>query len=349
MRICILGSANSIHTQRWVKSLNDFGHEVMVISLYDGKVENAINVILPRTKKIYYLKHYFAVKKAIKSFSPDILHAHHASSYGFLGSLLRFKPFIVSVWGYDVLLFPYKSLLHKLIIKTSLERADLITATSQTLSDAVKKLTDLPSEIIPFGVDKHFFWNDREYNKQNLVIGITKDLRPVYGIDVLIKSFAKLIAKKYTLKLVIVGDGPLKNQLVKLCQQLDIEKHVIFKNRVPHSKIIDLLMEIDIFAIPSYSEGFGVAAIEAMASGIPVVGSNVGGLREVIDDGKTGILVKPGDVDDLKMALEYYIINTDARTKHGRAGRKKVEEKYNWQDNAVMMNKLYLKIVNGKD
>lgn len=341
MRICILGSANSVHIEKWVRSLVEFNHEVMVISLYQGRIENADNVILPGTIKPLYAKHYFSIKKALQSFKPDILQAHHASSYGFLGALQNFHPFVVSVWGYDVLLFPQKSLLHRLVIKYTLRRADKITATSKALAKSVKDLIGRTPEIIPFGVTKDFLKVDRDFNKQNLVIGIIKDLKPVYGIDVLIKAFAGLVNKDYPIKLLIVGEGKLKGKLVNLCQQLNIQDYVTFKSRVPHSEIIDLLKRIDIFAMPSYSEGFGVAAVEAMATGLPVVASNVGGLPEIVDDGKTGILVKPGDVEALKQALEYYISSKNARIEHGCCGREKVEAFYDWRKNAGAVNRLY--------
>jgi len=342
MRICLLSSANSVHTQRWAKSLHDYGHDVMVISLYDGHIENAENA---RTSKAFYPKYHFAIKKVLQRFRPDILHAHHASSYGFLGALQNFHPYIVSVWGYDVLLFPYKSIFHRQIIKHALRKADQITATSKALSKAVFSLAGLSAEVIPFGVDKGFIETNRNYDNEKLVIGIVKDLRSVYGIDVLIKAFAGLVMKGYPVKLMIVGEGELKSDLINLCNQLNINEYVSFKNKVPHSKVIDLFKEIDIFAIPSHSESFGVAAVEAMATGLPVVASNIGGLPEVVDDGKTGMLVKPGDVEDLKRALEFYILDKDARIEHGKRGREKVEALYNWKDNAEQMNNLYKEIL----
>lgn len=345
MRICILGSANSVHIERWIKSLADLGNELLLVSLYPGEVEGARNLILKRTGKILYTTHYFSIKKALRDFKPDILHAHHASSYGFLGALQNLHPFIVSVWGYDVLLFPKKSTLHKYLVKYTLNRADKITATSKALAKAVEGLVDRTPVIIPFGVDRRFLEVDRIYDKQKYVIGIIKDLKPVYGIDVLIKAFAGLVGKGYPIELLIVGAGELRDELFGLCRQLNVQKNVTFKGRIPHSEVIDLLKEIDIFAIPSYSEGFGVAAVEAMATGLPVVASNVGGLPEVVDDGKTGILVEPGDVEALKQALEYYILSKEARIEHGRRGREKVRAKYDWQKNAESMNRLYKEIL----
>jgi len=348
MKICILGSANSAHVQRWVGAIQQFGHKILLISLYPGHIDHAKNIILPRTSKMLYIKNYFAIKKAINEFKPDILHAHHASSYGFLGALQGFHPFFISVWGYDVLLFPYKSPIHKQIIQYSLRKADQITATSIALSDATRKLTNKIPAVIPFGADFKLLKCERDYNRPELTIGIIKDLRPVYGISDLIKALSVLVKKNYPVKLVIVGEGYLKDELVILSKNLGIEDKVIIKERVPHDRIIDELREFDIFAMPSYSEGFGVAAVEAMATGLPVVASNVGGIPEIIDNGKTGILINSGDIEGLSNALEFYILHSDERKNHGLAGRKKVETEFDWAENAMRMEKLYQRVLKSR-
>jgi len=82
-----------------------------------------------------------------------------------------------------------------------------------------------------------------------------------------------------------------------------------------------------------------------MATGLPVVASRVGGLPEVVEDGETGILVPPADVEALKAALEFYILSPEARLEHGQKGRAKVEALYNWQENASLMANLYESIL----
>ena len=341
MRICILGSANSVHTERWAKALHQAGHDIMVISLYEGHIEGVLNVILPRTSKAFYITKHFAIKKAIRQFKPDILHAHHASSYGFLGALLKFHPFVISVWGYDVMIFPQKTPIHKMFIKFALAKADYLTATSKALADASKQLSGKTPQVIPFGVAPEFFEVSRDYNRQELTIGIIKDLRPVYGIADLIKATALLIEKKYSIKLVIIGEGNLKNELIELSESLGIREYVIIKNRIPHSQIKNCLLDFDIFAMPSYSEGFGVAAVEAMATGLPVVTSSVGGIPEIVVDGLTGILIKPGDIEALSEALELYILDSELRAKHGGKGKEEMTKKYLWKNNVKMMLDLY--------
>ncbi|MCD6163371.1 MAG: glycosyltransferase [candidate division Zixibacteria bacterium] len=353
-KIMYIAFAQSSHTIKWVKYFRDLGNDIMLVSFYPGNSIDGVDIRYLRcTNKNLAILKLPQVKKLIRYFKPDILHAHYASSCGIVAALTGFHPYVLSVWGDDILEFPQKSLIHRWLVKKAINKADYATATSNMLANATKDLINDNKNIkvIPFGVDiSHYKFTVK--SPDNIThIGTVRNLLPKYGLAYLIKAFASLIKKYDNLKLTIVGDGYLRSSLELLVNELGINNHVIFTGFVAHEKVVGYLKTFDIFIMPSIGEGetFGVAAVEAMAIGLPVVASKIGGLPEVIDDGQTGILVKPGDVEDLKKALEYYIINTDVRIKHGRAGRKKVEEKYNWQDNAEMMNRLYLKILNEKD
>ncbi len=124
-----------------------------------------------------------------------------------------------------------------------------------------------------------------------------------------------------------------------------MDNSVEFLGFVDHSELPGLLFTFDIFAMPSIEESFGVAAIEASATGLPVVTSRAGGLPEVVEDGVTGFLAERGNVDELAARLEKLITDPQLRFIMGKAGRKFVEEKYRWNDNLNSMKKLYEKIL----
>ncbi|MFT5827708.1 MAG: hypothetical protein ACI9AB_000656, partial [Urechidicola sp.] len=151
MKILLLGDLNSIHLIKWVLALQTKAKEIAVFSLatiehtHFDNIENitiksvSLNNSIFRTgegsiKKLSYLNALPQLKTFIQTFNPDILHAHYASSYGLLGALTKFNPFVISVWGSDIFDFPNKNFIFKQIVKYTLEQADLILSTSKVMA-----------------------------------------------------------------------------------------------------------------------------------------------------------------------------------------------------------------------
>lgn len=345
MKIMYLAFANSAHTLKWVNYFKK-KHEIMLVSFYDWQPIERVDLrYLPVRNKNLAIFKANRVKRLINEFKPDILHAHFASSCGLVAALTGFHPYILSVWGDDILVFPNKSVVHKRAVKYAINSADYLTATSNMLREHTKKLMNKQREItiIPFGVDLQHFAPVERTPKGIVHVGTVRGLTPKYGVEYLIKAVGQLIKNGKNLKLTIVGDGPIRGELENLASSLGIKERIYFAGFIPNEKVVSFLNEFDIFAIPSVGEGetFGVAAVEAMATALPVVASRVGGLPEVIDDRKTGMLVQPANVMELAKALEIYASKPDLRITHGQAGRRKVEAQYNLEENAILMDNLY--------
>lgn len=357
IKILLLSDPSSSHTLKWANSLVNKGIEVYLFGLssenpigYDSKV-NLITEKIPSAiksqsdgslKKSIYLKVLPKIKSLIKKINPDILHSHYASSYGLLGALAGKKPFVVSVWGNDVFDFPKKSFIHKKIIQYVLKKADRIYSTSKVMAEEINKYTQKNIQIIPFGVDTDVFRPfevKRIFEENTLVIGCVKSLSFKYGIEYLIDAFQiiknKLPERK--IKLLLVGDGLLKNDLMNRASKLNIENDVLFFGAVPHSKVPEMYNMIDIAVFPSVWESFGVSNLEAAACGIPQVASNVGGFPEIIEDGKTGILVEPANPTAIAEQVIKLINDDDLRNKMGKAAREKVIRDFDWNKNVEQM------------
>lgn len=363
MRILILGDSNSPHIIKLAKSLYKEGMQIIIFSLTTNCVDDydelkniqivSANFAIKRNKisiyKIKYLKSLVTLKKIINKFKPDILHAHYASSYGFLGALTRFHPFILSVWGSDIYYFPKKSYFHKKLIQYVLNKADRLLSTSNAMKKETLRYTNKIIEVTPFGVDLEEFKPmqvNSMFNSEDIIIGTIKTLEKIYGIDYLIKSF-KIISEKYPnlpLKLLIVGDGSQRNLLKNLVKFLNLENKVIFTGKIKFKDVPKYYNMISIFVIPSLSESFGVAGVEALACEVPVIASNVGGLSEVIEDNKTGFLVPPKDIIKLADAIEKLILDDKLRKNMGKYGRIRVSKFFNWNENVNEIIKIYYNI-----
>lgn len=345
MRIIYIAFPKSSHTLKWINRFKRY-HDIMLITFYPPDQIDGVDIrYLPIMNKNLTVMRLADVKKLIAEFKPDILHAHYATSCGLVAALTRFHPFVLSVWGDDVLAFPNKSPVHKWVMRKIINAADYVSATSHMLADSTRELIggDKKIEVIPFGVDLNHYQFKQRKPKDYIHIGTVRKLTPKYGLEFLIKAVARLAESGYKVKLTIVGKGELRSSLEALARQLEIANIVDFVGFVPNPQVVDYLQQFDIFVMPSVEEGetFGVAAVEAMATGLPVIASRIGGLHEVVEDGKTGLLIGPGDVDSLFEALKTYLDFAELRYSHGSEGRHKVKRQYNWEENAKLIDRLY--------
>ena len=361
MRILILSDASSVHTKRWVKALYERGIEIEVVSLsvpsdtyyeqlgVECKCYNYAEFTSSIKHKYRYLTIVSKVKKIIKDFQPDIVHAHYASSYGLIGALTGFHPYIVSVWGSDVYDFPTFNVITKSIIKYVLWKADMILSTSYVMAKETKKYTKKDIGVTPFGVDTSVFTPSLEqYKNETINIGIVKTLSPKYGIDVLIKAFSIVVSKNPSkdINLRLVGQGPDKDEYKNMVKNLGLSQKVTFDGWVPNEKLPEIYQSFYLSVFPSVwnSESFGVVAVESMACGCPVVTSDADGFTEVVEDGITGFVVPKYDVEATANAIQQLLDNLDLREQMSRKGRERVLQLYDWKDNVTTMVEYYNKI-----
>ncbi len=350
MRVVYLADAPYIHTRRWVQHFVRAGWDVHVISFRPAEIEGAtVHYVhgFERIGRARYLVHARRVRRLVASLEPDLLHAHHLTSYGFLAGLCDVQPTIVSVWGTDILEAPEWTPLHLRLTRFALEHADHVTATGLRLANATLRYMPKakPVTVVSYGVDLDRFQVPDAVARPVPVVGTVARLSQEKGLDVLLRAAAQISKQGQKLRLLIVGDGPQRRKLERLAGQLGIGDITEFRGEIPHDDVPAVLTELDIFAMPSLAEGFGVAALEASATGLPVVASDVHGIPDVVDHQRTGLLVPPGDAAALAAALTTLLDDADLRTELGAAGRAFVEEHYRWQDNAEQMERLYQELL----
>lgn len=358
MKICYLADINSAHTHKWLNYFKNKGYDIHVISLGNGEYEGVTVHCLDVTdnvmkkasdkNKLQYIKKIKRVKELVNEIKPDILHAHYATSYGLLGALANYHPYIISAWGSDVYDFPIKSPVHKMMLKYNLKKADYIFSTSNVMKEETQKYTNKNIEVTPFGVDINRFV-PRRTEKDEVVIGTIKTLEEKYGIQYLVKAFAQLKDRNpdMNLKLRIGGKGSQEDYLKGLCRDLKIYNDVTFLGFVNPDDVVKEFQNFDIAVFPSTldSESFGVAAVEAESCGTPIVVSEVGGLMESTKPGITSLVAKKASVEDLRDKIDMLVKDKELRLKMGTAARKFVEDNYNLEDNFAYVDKLYKEIV----
>jgi len=358
MKILLLSDVNSAHTQKWALGLASSGLKIGIFSLrkpesdwYSNmgiEVYSENNSATTAFWKLMYLTSIGKLKKVIKEFKPDIVHAHYASSYGLLGAMTGFHPYMISVWGSDVYDFPEKFFLNSYILKYNLNHADKILSTSHSMAKETAKFSNKEITVIPFGIDLNIFKKqkiDSLFKVGEIVIGTIKSLEDKYGINYLIEAYDILKKRNVNvaMKLLIVGRGSMMDELKDLCTQKGIENEVVFTGLIPQKLVPDYHNMMDVYVSLSLddSESFGVAAIEASACSKPVVVTDVSGFMEATKDGVTGLIVPRRNAEAAADAIEKIIFNKEYAKTLGENGRRNVEENYNWENNLKEMIGLY--------
>lgn len=187
--------------------------------------------------------------------------------------------------------------------------------------ESVFKVDGTRIAVIPNGIDLSRYGpsKGRSVRPGSLMVGTVARLAPQKGTENFIRAAAILHQHFPRVHYMIAGDGPLRPALERLSRELGIGPSVTFAGYVQN--VPELLAGFDVFVLPSVSEGQGITVLEAMAAGCPVVASAVGGLRELVVDGKNGLLVAPGEPAELAEAVKRLLSNPDyARSLAARAG-----------------------------
>ena len=261
----------------------------------------------------------------------DILHVHyaipHASSALIARSILKEKgynlPFVTTLHGTDITLIG-KDPGYKPVVEYSINHSDGITSVSQSLKDDTYQNFNITREIevIPNFIDfSRFKKTDKDHFKKAIapngekILTHVSNFRKVKRVEDVVMMF-DVVRKKIPSKLFLVGDGPERMGTEILCRNLGICDDVRFLGK--QDAVEELLAVSDLFILPSETESFGLAALEAMAVEVPVISSNAGGLSEINVQGKTGFMSNVGDFEDMaKNAI--YILEDEARLKQFKA------------------------------
>ncbi|MFC4097916.1 N-acetyl-alpha-D-glucosaminyl L-malate synthase BshA [Euzebyella saccharophila] len=313
-------------------ALADRGHEVHFVTYKQpvrlSLLSNNIHfheVHVPEYPLFHYQPYELALSSklvdTIKLHKIDLLHVHYAIPHAYAGYMTKkmleeegmYVPMITTLHGTDITLVG-KHPFYKPAVTFSINQSDVVTSVSQNLKERTLEFFDISREIqvVPNFIDKKKYSHSFTDCQRSLmaddhekIITHISNFRKVKRIPDVIEVFYR-VEKEIPAKLVMVGEGPQKEVAERLCDSLGISDKVIF---LGNSNEIDrILCFSDLFLLPSESESFGLAALEAMINRVPVISSNAGGIPEVNIEGVTGYLSDVGNVDEMaKNALKILV------------------------------------------
>jgi len=290
--------------------------------------------------------------EVVKKYDIDVINAHWAIPPGFIATFtkkIHKKPVIIKLYGAELFPFIGKNdviaKMSKWLIKYALNSAEKVVGNSDATCNAGKEISGREDiEILPDGVDTETFNpnvnGDGIIKRHNLegyfMIFSSGRMVERKGFIYLIEAMSYVLKKTPKTKLIIGGDGPEREKLENEVKKLKIENNVIFPGFISDEDFPKYMKSADVFVLPSIvdskgdTEGLGLVLAEAMACGTPVIGSNIGGITEIIDNMKNGLLTQSENSKDIADKIIKLLSNKNLRQKFSENGLKTVQERFSW-------------------
>ena len=293
----------------------------------------------------------------IKAYNIDVLHVHYAIPHAYAGYMAKKMleqegiriPMVTTLHGTDITLVGNHPF-YKPAVTFSINKSDVVTSVSQSLKEDTNRLFDIKRKIkvIPNFIDlatvKNTFTDCQRglmASENERIITHISNMREVKCIPDVIRTFYA-IQKEIPSKLIMVGDGPERGPAEDLAAELGIAAKVVFLGN--SNEVEKILCFSDLFLLPSKAESFGLAALEAMSHGVPVISSNAGGLAEVNIHGFSGFLSAVGDVTDMA-ANALTILRTDAGLKNFKKQAKEQAQNFAIEKVVPLYEEVYTKAI----
>lgn len=346
VRILVIGDNTSFHTHRWLSSYREAGFEVKAGGFEEG--EELCEKFPTKGKgKLKYFLSMPDFRKIVQDFKPDLIHAHMAGNYGLIASLSGI-PYVISLWGPDIIETPFRSALHRNTIKRVLHRALLVHTDSHMVSWLLQKIFEIPAEkivVFPFGVSQNFLsWNIKKSENGTYLVTHRK-LEKIYGHETILRAIKILKEKGIDFKLFVASFGSESENLKRMCEDLNISDCVIFTGRLSEENLASLLAQSHIFISAALSDTTPNSLLEAMALNVFPIISDLPVYREWVIENLNGFYFEPGNYADLASKIEKAIQNRQALEHAVRLNRLIVENLADWDRNFKEFTRKIFKIV----
>ena len=345
----------TFHVENIINNLNNLGdYEFHILNYKSKGIDNSnnnynnINInnihihevpYIPKLRGISYThKGYKIGKELFNDIDIDIIHSHYAFPQGFVGALLRNKyniPHILTLHGSDVLKLS-KNPVGKLFFNYAIKNCDKIICVSEFLKNQLPKSYRNKTEVVYNGVDFDLFYDTSEDESYGLFVG---SFVPQKGIDILIDA-----VKDIDFNFKLIGDGVLFDAIKNKIDKENIS-NIDLLGKKNQKEVSEYIKKCSFLVLPSISEGLGMVLLEAMASGKATIGTNVGGIPELIKDNYNGFLVEPKNPNILREKINILIDDKDLKKKMGENG-KRFSKRFSWKETAKRIDGIYKELLN---
>ena len=317
------------------------GNGVLKTKLTEKNIRTVSIESLKRDVQIFgELANFFALIKILKNEKPDVLHLNSSKAGGLgalAGRVMNVKKIIFTVhgWAFN----ENRNIFEKKIIEflhwITVTLTHITITNSNDLKKQIAHFPLVPKKIfvihngIPTMIlkDRHEAQEKlMKNNTEKVWVGTISELHKIKGLTYAIEAIINIIKRNKNIIFIIIGEGEEKQSLEKLIAKNNLNKNILLLGHIDNAG--EYLKAFDILTLTSISESLGYVLLEAGMAGLPVVASNVGGIPEIIDDKKSGLLVPPKNLEEIEKALMYLIENKEKRMQLGNMLKKKVKEEF---------------------
>lgn len=358
MRVLYFSKNTTTHDWNFLSKISQAGHDTWFLRL-DSETKLDQRALPTGVKTVFFSKkastveeHLPEFRKILSEVQPDILHAGPIQNCAYLGALSGFKPLIAMSWGSDILVDAEASSQSKSVTQEVLQKMDLFVCDCRAVVDQAKKYASFPIDqavIFPWGTDLNRFSPARNTTAlrkrlgwtSNIVVLSTRSWEKIYGVDVVIDSFAQAYRTLPQLRLLLLGDGSLSAQIRNKIERDRLSEVIHCAGRISYDGLPEFYQSGDIYLSCSFSDGTSVSLLEAMATGLPVAVSDFPSNREWVSD-ENGLLAATGSADSFaKALLQLAQLSPDKRAQLGQRARDIAEHRANWDKNFQMLLDAY--------
>jgi L-malate glycosyltransferase len=361
MRILYFSKNYTPHDYRFLSSLSKIEHEVSYLKLEanlrqteDRPVPETVQQILWaggrgefRWRDVPRLT--FDLRRLLKELKPDLIHAGPIQNCAFLAALSGFRPILAMSWGYDLVMDADKSAWMRWVTRYTLKRSAFFTSDAKVSCNKAVAYGMDPRRtvIIPWGVHLEKFVPKKAdvVKGSSVTLFCNRTWEAIYGVDVLAKAFVKVAAENPRINLILLGGGSQGGRIRQILMKGGVLERVHFGGQVSQVDLPRWYHMADLYISPSHVDGSSVSLMEALASGLPCLVSDIPGNREWIEDGVNGWLFHDGDVDDLAAKISSAIESRKSFKKIGESARRMAEEKADWEKNFGKLLETYEKLI----
>jgi L-malate glycosyltransferase len=354
MRILYFSRSYSTHDYRFLASLEKTNHEVFFLQLEASRRQTEDRPVPRNVQQIPWAggQHEFRwrdvprlaldLRRLTKKIKPDLIHAGPIQTCAFISLLSGFRPVLTMSWGYDLVQEADRNRWMRWVTRYTLQRSAYFISDAKVSRDKAVAFGMAPEKtvIFPWGIDLKSFHpkpmtdtKPSTRGRKPITLFCNRTWEEIYGVDVLAKAFVRIATIDPKINLILLGRGSQGARIRQILMSGGVLDRVHFGGHVTQMDLPRWYHMADLYISPSHVDGSSVSLMEALASGLPCLVSDIPGNKEWIVDGENGWLFRDGDVDDLSEKILYAIKNRRSFKKISESARKTAEQKANWKKN----------------